>query len=79
MRCGVPGRVWCFPSCSHCGLRFSFIIIVTTNDIAGYRIAAIYAIYAICAIYGEVMALTVRSRDIGASFTATLQSAPLAL
>ena len=76
MRCGVPGRVWCFPSCSHCGLRFSFIIIVTTNDIAGYRIAAIYAIDA---IYGEVMDLTVRSRDIGASFTATLQSAPLAL
>ena len=82
MRCGVPGRVWCFPSCSHCGLRFSFIIIVTTNDIAGYRIAAIYAIYAIYAIdaiYGEVMDLTVRSRDIGASFTATLRSAPLAL
>ena len=73
MRCGVPGRVWCFPSCSHCGLRFLFIIIVTTNDIAGYRIAAIDA------IYGEVMGLTVRSRDIGASFTATLQSAPLAL
>lgn len=73
MRCGVPGRVWCFPSCSHCGLRFSFIIIVTTNDIAGYRIAAIDA------IYGEVMGLTVRSRDIGASFTATLRSAPLAL
>lgn len=73
MRCGVPGRVWCFPSCSHCGLRFSFIIIVTTNDIAGYGIAAIDA------IYGEVMGLTVRSRDIGASFTATLRSAPLAL
>ena len=58
------------------------MIIVTTNDIAGYRIAAIYAICAIDAIYaidGEVMGLTVRSRDIGASFAATLQSAPLAL
>ena len=73
MRCGVPGRVRCSPSCSHCGLRVSFIIIVTTNDIAGYRIAAVYA------IYGEVMGRAVRSRDIGASFTATLQSAPLAL
>lgn len=52
------------------------MIIVTTNDIAGYRIAAIYAIDA---IYGEVVGLTGRSRDIGASFTATLLSAPLAL
>jgi uncharacterized protein YbjQ (UPF0145 family) len=41
------------------------MIIVTTNDIAGYRIDA---------IYGEVMGLTVRSRDIGASFTASLRS-----
>ena len=46
------------------------MIIVTTNDIAGYRIDA---------IYGEVMGLTVRSRDIGAGFTATRQSAPLAV
>ena len=44
------------------------MIIGTTNDIA-----------AIDAIYGEVVGLTERSRDIGASFTATLQSAPLAL
>lgn len=41
------------------------MIIVTTNDIAGYRIDA---------IYGEVMGLTVRSRNIGASFTANLRS-----
>ncbi len=41
------------------------MIIVTSNDIAGYRIDA---------IYGEVMGLTVRSRDIGASFTASLRS-----
>ena len=41
------------------------MIIVTTNDIAGYRIDA---------ICGEVMGLTVRSRDIGASFTASLRS-----
>jgi len=41
------------------------MIIVTTNDIAGYRIDA---------IYGEVMGLTVRSRDIGASFAASLRS-----
>jgi len=52
------------------------MIIVTTNDIAGYRIAAIYAIDA---IYGEVMGVTVRLRDIGASFTASLRSAPLAV
>jgi uncharacterized protein YbjQ (UPF0145 family) len=41
------------------------MIIVTTNDIAGYRIDA---------IYGEVMGLTVRSRDIGASFAASIRS-----
>jgi uncharacterized protein YbjQ (UPF0145 family) len=47
------------------GIRVAIMIIVTTNDIAGYRIDA---------IYGEVMGLTVRSRDIGASFTASLRS-----
>jgi uncharacterized protein YbjQ (UPF0145 family) len=54
----VPG-----PLCA--GSRVATMIIVTTNDIAGYRIDA---------IYGEVMGLTVRSRDIGASFTASLRS-----
>jgi uncharacterized protein YbjQ (UPF0145 family) len=47
------------------GIRVAIMIIVTTNDIAGYRIDA---------IYGEVMGLTVRSRDLGASFTASLRS-----
>jgi uncharacterized protein YbjQ (UPF0145 family) len=51
------------PLCA--GSRVATMIIVTTNDIAGYRIDA---------IYGEVMGLTVRSRDIGASFTASLRS-----
>ena len=46
------------------------MIIVTTNDIAGYRIDA---------IYGEAMGLTMRSHHIGASLTASLQSAPLAV
>ncbi|MDQ6755078.1 MAG: YbjQ family protein [Actinomycetota bacterium] len=41
------------------------MIIVTTNDIAGYRIDA---------VFGEVMGLTVRSRHIGAQFTAGFRS-----
>lgn len=41
------------------------MIIVTTNDIPGYRIDA---------VYGEVMGLTVRSRDFAASFTASFRA-----
>ncbi|MCU1558994.1 MAG: hypothetical protein JWN09_2989 [Microbacteriaceae bacterium] len=41
------------------------MIIVTTNDIPGYRIDA---------VYGEVMGLTVRSRDVVASFTASFRA-----
>jgi uncharacterized protein YbjQ (UPF0145 family) len=41
------------------------VIVVTTNDIPGYRIQA---------VLGEVMGLTVRSTNIGASFTAGLRS-----
>ncbi|WP_421733194.1 YbjQ family protein [Cellulomonas sp.] len=41
------------------------MIVVTTNDIPGYRIQA---------VLGEVMGLTVRSTNIGASFTAGLRS-----
>ncbi|MCU1508574.1 MAG: hypothetical protein JWQ12_839 [Glaciihabitans sp.] len=37
------------------------MIAVTTNDLPGYRVIA---------VYGEVMGLTVRARDIGATFTA---------
>lgn len=41
------------------------MIIVTTNDIPGYRIDA---------VFGEVMGLTVRARDIGAQFTASFRA-----
>ena len=41
------------------------MIIVTTNDIPGYRIDA---------VFGEVMGLTVRARHIGAQFTASFRS-----
>lgn len=41
------------------------MIIVTTNDIPGYRIDA---------VFGEVMGLTVRSRDVVSNFTAGLRS-----
>ncbi|WP_285726637.1 YbjQ family protein [Psychromicrobium xiongbiense] len=41
------------------------MIIVTTNDIPGYRIDA---------IFGEVMGLTVRARNIGANFTASFRA-----
>ena len=41
------------------------MIVVTTNDIPGYRIQA---------VLGEVMGLTVRSTNIGATFTAGLRS-----
>lgn len=37
------------------------MIAVTTNDLPGYNVIA---------VYGEVMGLTVRARDIGATFTA---------
>lgn len=41
------------------------MIVVTTNEIPGYRIDA---------VFGEVMGLTVRSRDIGAQFTASFRA-----
>lgn len=41
------------------------MIIVTSNDIPGYRIDA---------VFGEVMGLTVRSRNIGANFTASFRA-----
>ena len=41
------------------------MIVVTTNEIAGHRIDA---------VFGEVMGLTVRSRDIGAQFTASFRA-----
>ncbi|MCZ2402912.1 YbjQ family protein [Paenarthrobacter sp. Z7-10] len=41
------------------------MIIVTTNDIAGYRIDA---------VFGEVMGLTVRSRHLGAQFTGSFRA-----
>ncbi|NUU18751.1 YbjQ family protein [Cellulomonas humilata] len=41
------------------------MIVVTTNEIPGYRIQA---------VLGEVMGLTVRSTNIGASFTAGLRA-----
>ena len=41
------------------------MIVVTTNEIPGYRIQA---------VLGEVMGLTVRSTNIGATFTAGLRS-----
>jgi uncharacterized protein YbjQ (UPF0145 family) len=37
------------------------VIVVTTNDVPGYRVQA---------ILGEVMGLTVRSTNVGANFTA---------
>ena len=61
------------------------MIIVTTNDIAGYRIDASRSAGSritgsrSAGIYGEAMGLTMRSRHIGASLTASLQSAPLAV
>ena len=41
------------------------MIVVTTNEVPGYRIQA---------VLGEVMGLTVRATNIGASFTAGLRS-----
>ncbi|SEB59015.1 Uncharacterized conserved protein YbjQ, UPF0145 family [Paramicrobacterium humi] len=41
------------------------MIIVTSNEIPGYRIEA---------VFGEVMGLTVRARDIGSQFTAGFRS-----
>lgn len=41
------------------------MIVVTTNEIPGHRIDA---------VFGEVMGLTVRSRDIGAQFTASFRA-----
>ncbi len=41
------------------------MIVVTTNEIPGYRVSA---------VLGEVMGLTVRSTNIGSSFTASLRS-----
>lgn len=41
------------------------MLIVTSNDIPGHRIDA---------VFGEVMGLTVRSRNIGAQFTASFRS-----
>ncbi|MGO4384984.1 YbjQ family protein [Specibacter sp. RAF43] len=41
------------------------MIIVTTNDLPGYRIDA---------VFGEVMGLTVRSRHLGAQFTASFRA-----
>jgi uncharacterized protein YbjQ (UPF0145 family) len=41
------------------------MIIVTSNDIPGYRIDA---------VFGEVMGLTVRSRNFGAQFTASFRA-----
>jgi len=41
------------------------MIIVTTNDLPGYKIDA---------VFGEVMGLTVRSRHIGAQFTASFRA-----
>lgn len=41
------------------------MLIVTTNEIAGYRIVA---------VLGEVMGMTVRSANIGANFVASFRS-----
>lgn len=41
------------------------VFIVTTNDVPGYRIDA---------VLGEVMGVTVRSRNLGQNFTASLRS-----
>ena len=41
------------------------MIVVTTNEIPGYRVTA---------VLGEVMGLTVRATNIGSSFTASLRS-----
>lgn len=41
------------------------MLIVTTNDIAGYRIEA---------VFGEVMGMTVRAANIGANFVASFRS-----
>jgi len=41
------------------------MLIVTSNEIPGHRIDA---------VFGEVMGLTVRARDIGAQFVAGLRS-----
>ena len=41
------------------------MMVVTTNDVPGYRVTA---------VLGEVMGLTVRSLNIGTSFTAGLRS-----
>src|SRR5687768_11513298 len=45
--------------------RLGSMLIVTTNDIPGHRIDA---------VFGEVMGLTVRSRDIGSQMLAGLRS-----
>ena len=41
------------------------MLIVTTNDIPGYRIEA---------VFGEVMGMTVRSANIGANFVASFRA-----
>ena len=41
------------------------MLVVTSNDIAGYQIRA---------VFGEVFGVTVRSRNVGAGFTAGLRS-----
>lgn len=41
------------------------MIVVTSNDVPGYKIDA---------VFGEVMGLTVRARNIGANFTASFRA-----
>src|SRR5690242_9820885 len=41
------------------------MLVVTSNDIPGYQILA---------VYGEVFGVTVRSRNVGAGFTASFRS-----
>lgn len=41
------------------------MIVVTTNDVPGYRVTA---------VLGEVMGLTVRAANIGAGFTASIRA-----
>jgi uncharacterized protein YbjQ (UPF0145 family) len=47
------------------GTTLVAVLVVTTNDISGYEIRA---------VYGEVFGVTVRSRNIGAGFTAGFRS-----
>ncbi len=43
----------------------SRVLVVTSNDIPGYEVLA---------VYGEVFGVTVRSRNVGAGFTASFRS-----